>query len=62
MDAKDYDRIADKLMQFRGKMLRWQDIKHEMTKYHTRETKILIDSLLQHIEILAQMDDKGWIE
>ena len=62
MDAKDYDTIADKLMQFRGKMLRWQDIKHEMTKYHTRETKILIDSLLANIEILAQMDDKGWLQ
>ena len=62
MDAKDYDRIADKLMQFRGKFPRWQELNHELAKYHLRDTIILIDSLLGHLDSLAQMDDKGWIE
>jgi len=62
MDAKDYDRIADMLMQIRGKLPDWREINHEMAKYHTRDTIILIDSLLGYLDPLAKMDDKGWLK
>jgi len=61
MDAIHYDKIADKLIQFHSKILEWEFIEHEMTKHHVRDTKILIDSLLNHIDIMAKMDAKGWI-
>lgn len=62
MDAKDYDRIADILMQMRGKLPDWREINHQMAKHHTKDTIILIDSLLGHLDTLAKMDDRGWIK
>ena len=61
MDAYHYDKIADKLIQFHSKLPRWQELEHEMTKHHVRDTKILIESLLSHIDVMSKMDDKGWI-
>lgn len=61
MDAKEYDRFADILMQFRGKLPKWLEINHVMAKHHVRDTTILIDSLLGHLDSLAKMDDRGWL-
>lgn len=60
MDAKEYDRIADILMQIRGK------IPHPQRLYHNSNVEIiktqhLIDLLIEQFDRLGQIDAEGWL-
>ena len=54
MDAKEYDRIADLLMQIRKK---YQNSKHHMGKYMVER----INYLLIMNDKIAEQDAKGWL-
>jgi len=60
MDAREYDRIGDMLMQIKK-----QIGKLEPTKAPTIATKIemaqTVDLMLELNDKLAQWDDKGWL-
>lgn len=57
MDAKEYDRIADLLMQIRKK---YQTIKSENSTLDKDAIK-LVTALLQINHDLADFDSKGWL-
>ena len=61
MDAYHYDKIADKLIQFRSQLSTFghlDDIKAQWTIDHMTN---MIDALLQNIDSMAKADEKGWI-
>ncbi len=60
MDAKDYDRIADLLMQIRTK---YAHIETRDSNVQDRLTWMIksIDLILNENNIVAIYDDKGWI-
>jgi hypothetical protein len=57
MDAQEYDRIADLLMQIRKK---YQTIKSENSTLDKNAVK-LVTALLQINHDLADFDSKGWL-
>ena len=64
MDPIHYDKIADQLMQFRAKLLKYDnynpiDIRAKWTKQMFREQ---IDDFLLLIEEYAKIDAKGWLK
>ena len=61
MDAHHYDKIADKLMQFRSKLPQHSHLDNETAQKYVRELKEQIAQMLFDIEQLADWDDKGWI-
>jgi len=61
MDAHHYDKIADKLMQFRSKLPFHPHLENETAKNYVREMKEQIDQMLFDIQQIADWDDKGWI-
>ncbi len=61
MDAKDYDRIADVLMQFKGKLPLFNIVPDTLEKKYVNNTHGHINQLLILIDTLAKMDDKGWL-
>ena len=54
MDAREYDRIADLLMQIRSK---YAKEKHNMAEYMVES----ISHLLRLNDTLAEQDAKGWL-
>ncbi len=61
MDAYHYDKIADKLIQFRSQLSTFghlDDIKAQWTIDHMTN---MIDALLQNIDSMAKADEKGWL-
>ena len=61
MDATHYEKIADKLMQFRGKLAKNDNLGHHMARMTTDDMKNQIDTLLMFIDEYAKLDDAGWI-
>lgn len=61
MDAIHYDKIADKLIQFRSKIPHEGDLSLKDAKMAVWELKISIDNLLWQIDNYSKRDDKGWI-
>lgn len=61
MDAVHYEKIADALMQFRGKLPKDGTLSDKKAEFTVDHMKIQIDSLLSTIDIFADLDDKGWI-
>lgn len=62
MEPTDYDKIADKLMQFRGKLPDVGQLRHHMARMTTINMKNEIDALLAYIDEYAKLDSAGWIE
>lgn len=62
MDAKEYDKIVDKLMQFRGKIPQYGVVYDRVAKMAVYELNKSIDQLLWQIENYAQCDALGWIK
>jgi len=62
MDAIHYDKIADKLMQFRGKLPRSGQLSDKKAEFTVDQLKIYIDGLLENIDAYAELDAKGWIK
>lgn len=61
MDAIHYDKIADKLIQFRSQFQTFghlQDIKAQWT---IDKMVLMIDDLLFAIDNMAKLDETGWI-
>ena len=60
MDAQEYDRIADLLMQIRKKV---RKIEYKTKKGQWTIEQVLgnIDDLLQDINDLGEVDAKGWL-
>jgi len=62
MDAKHYDKIADYLLQFRGKIPNVQDLGNKYAISEQSKLIIQIDNCLKAIDRYAMLDDKGWIK
>lgn len=61
MDPIQYEKIADKLMQFRGKIPKNETLADHMARMTCDDMKIKIDSLLMYIDEFAKLDEAGWI-
>ena len=62
MDTHDYDKIADKLMQFRGKLPDVGQLRYHMARMTTIDMKNRIDKLLMYIDEYGKLDAAGWIK
>lgn len=62
MDAQDYDKIVDKLMQFRGKIPHYGDVNERVAKCAVYELLKSIDNLLWQIDNYSKADSLGWIK
>jgi len=60
MDPTNYDKIADKLMQFRNKLPR-DELASRKARVITSELRQKIMDLLTAIDIYAVYDEEGWI-
>lgn len=61
MDPIHYAKIADKLMQFRGKLPKDYHIDDEHAKAVLDNMKDLIEHMLNELDQLARLDDLGMI-
>ena len=61
MDPTHYEKIADKLMQFRGKIPKNETLADHKARMTCDEIKIKIDTLLMYIDEFAKLDEAGWI-
>ena len=61
MDPVQYEKIADKLMQFRGKIPKNETLRDHQARMLCDEIKIKIDSMLMLIDEFAKLDEAGWI-
>ena len=62
MDPIHYDKIADKLMQFRGKLPDPSTLTDKKAEFTVDQLIIYIDGLLANVDTFAQLDAKGWIK
>lgn len=62
MDAKNHEKIADKLMQYRGKIPKYAEVNARIAKIMVRNLTTKIDNLLWEIDHFAKADDLGLIE
>lgn len=61
MDPVHYEKIADKLMQFRGKIPKDDMIHTESAENYCQMMRKKIDDLLLYIDAMAKFDDAGHI-
>jgi len=61
MDPTHYEKIADRLMQFRGKIPKELELYDRVGICAAAELKNKIDDLLWQINRYAEQDAKGWI-
>mgnify|MGYP003151264652 CR=1 FL=1 len=61
MDPTHYEKIADQLMQFRGKLPHNGMCSNKHAEFTVHQMKIYIDGLLANIDAFAELDAKGWI-
>lgn len=62
MDARNHEKIADKLMQYRGKIPKYAEVNDRVAKCAVWELTKAIDDLLWQIDNYAKADDLGWIK
>jgi len=62
MEAKNHEIIADKLMQYRGKIPKYAEVNDRVAKCAVWELTKAIDNLLWQIDNFAKCDDLGWIK
>jgi len=60
VNPTDYDKIADKLMQFRNRLPR-DELTSRRARTITGELRQMIMELLEAIDIYAAYDEDGWI-
>lgn len=60
MDAQEYDRIADMLMQIRGK-LPFPERMYHNSNVEIIKTQYLIDLLIQQFDRIGRIDAEGWL-
>lgn len=61
MDPVQYEKIADQLMQFRGKIPKNETLADHMARMTCDDMKNKIDYLLMIIDKFAKLDETGWI-
>ena len=61
MDPTHYDKIADKLVNFHSKLPKIADLELQSAKNEVHCMKELIERLLHEIDVMADVDSKGWI-
>jgi hypothetical protein len=61
MDPAHFEKIADQLMQFRGKLPDSITLVDMKARWIIDEMKNRIDFMLLDIDRLAAIDEKGWI-
>ena len=61
MDSKEYDRIVDKLMQFRGKLPQTMHLTDKSAQDRTYLLRLTLDLLVGRIDEFAKSDARGWI-
>jgi mannosyltransferase OCH1-like enzyme len=62
MDSKEYDKIVDKLLQFRGKIPQYGAVNDRFAKMAVYELHKKIDDLIWQIDTYANSDLAGWIK
>jgi len=62
MDAIHHEKIADKLMQYRGKIPEYGNVNERIAKCAIYELTKAIDDLLWQIDNYAKCDNLGWIK
>ena len=62
MDAHEYDKMADKLMVFRGKLPDTHYFKSIYAIKKVQKMNDLINQMLEHIYDLSIADSQGWIK
>jgi len=62
MNAQDYDKIVDKLMQLRGKIPVAGELKLHHGRVAARNLRVSIDNLIEDIDKYAELDILGWIK
>ena len=61
MDPVQYEKIADKLMQFRGKLPKDYHLSDDHAKSITDNMKDLIEHMLNELDQYARLDELGMI-
>ena len=61
MDPVQYEKIADQLMQFRGKIPKNETLADHMARMTCDDMKNKIDYLLMIIDKFAKLDETEWI-
>lgn len=61
MDPVHYEKIADQLMQFRGKLPKDSHLQLRLARDAVDDVKNALDVLLDMIDKLSADDEKGWI-
>ena len=62
MDSKEYDKIVDKLMQFRSRIPLSMHLSDDRAKVAALNLRMTIDDLLSAIDEYAEFDILGWIK
>mgnify|MGYP003146583223 CR=1 FL=1 len=62
MTPSDYDKIVDKLMQFRGKLPKSGQVFEPRAKLSCKMMRGQLDDFILLIEEFAKLDTKGWIK
>ena len=61
MDPIHYDKIADKLIQFRSKLSTFGYLENVKAQWTIDHMTNMIDALLVNIDSMAKADEKGFI-
>lgn len=61
MDPIHYEKIADKLMNFRGKIPKNETLVDPRARTRCDQLKNRIDNLLVMLDMMAKLDSEGWI-
>ena len=61
MDPTHYEKIADKLMQFRGKLPKDSHLQSRLARDAVDDVKNSLDVLLDMIDKLSHDDERGYI-
>lgn len=61
MDPVQYEKFADQLMQFRGKIPKNETLVDHQARMLCDEVKNKLDLVLMMIDEMARLDDAGWI-
>jgi len=62
MEAQEYDKIVDKLLQFRGKIPQSYHLSHDGARVAALNLRMIIDDMLSAIDEYADLDALGWIK
>ena len=62
MNPTDYDKIVDKLMQFRGNLPKSGQVFEPKAKVACKMMRDQVDDFILLIEEFAKLESKGWIK